>query len=130
MRAGHPGAARRPLSSDRCPDRPSATPAPTTTRSNGSAGGGPVSKGATTTLTPASPRHGSHPLVGLDADDLAATIEEQLRRDAGAAPDIEHTSDIPAVADGIDGGSGYDGRATVVLLGVLTEGEAAHVVHA
>ena len=46
--------------------------------------------------------HGGHPLVRLHADNLAPAIEEPLRRDTGAASDVQDPSDVRAVHHGID----------------------------
>jgi hypothetical protein len=77
--------------------------------------------------TPAS--HGGHPLVRLDADDFTAAIEEELRRDAGTATDVQHTSHVPVTASCIHSGGRIRRPSAVVLLSVLTEREAALVVH-
>jgi len=69
----------------------------------------------------ASVGHGGHPLVRLHADNLAPAIEEQLRRDAGAAPDVQDPSDVRAVDRGIDRRCRVRRSRAVVLLGVVAE---------
>jgi hypothetical protein len=77
----------------------------------------------------ASVGHGGHPLVRLHADDLAPAIKEQLRRDAGAAPDVQHPSDVRAVDRGIDHCRRVRRSRPVILFGVVAEREAAVIIH-
>ncbi len=70
---------------------------------------------------PASVGHGGHSLVRFHADNLAPAIEKQLRRNAGAAPDVQDPSDVRAVDLGIDCRCRVRRSRAVVLLGVVAE---------